>query len=626
MKRAGHPPPPPAGPSRQSGTRNHDYQDISPPYSAFQVENNGKEELNIPYAGKDLRRRSTDSLRPPHPDEQRQRRKLILIYIHGFQGNERSFKSFPAHVHNIVTAMLSDSHVVHSKIYPRYRSKKHITIARDDFSRWLRPHESDKTDIVLFGHSMGGLLSAEVALMPAPDGRSLNHRLLGTINFDVPFLGMHPGVIKAGLSSIFAPSPDSPKEAADEGQFYLNSPSPSDSNVSTSQGINPPQNANPLQTTDPNFNPRFDNDVILPMRKGWKNAWHFVNKHSNNLLKDTKQAIRAHVEFAGGMADYNSLRARYARIRSLEVPDEAVRRSVVNESFTPPRMRFVNYYTASTGRPKPPKEESKDQPSKTSSSATSPNNKMESSAEPNTAPQGHLDCENQTLKPESAITSRAQSVPASPRISLNEHTADGIIEKDVEELNLDASPVEPRRDTPIITSHEGSSSIGENARTPSKEERNAMEAAVPQSRGRSPVRASDASGQSPIASLSSPHPSTAGDNGFQIGQESPDLSRYTTATSITSEGKPDEGASKKPKKDRKFCALPPKDSLGNRDPVWVRVFMKDVDEVTAHCGLFVESCPAYPSLVSDVAERVQEWAQDAESERVARELDAQYEY
>lgn len=33
----------------------------------------------------------------PEPDEQNGRRTLLLIYIHGFMGDETSFRSFPAH-------------------------------------------------------------------------------------------------------------------------------------------------------------------------------------------------------------------------------------------------------------------------------------------------------------------------------------------------------------------------------------------------------------------------------------------------------------------------------------------------------------------------------------------------
>lgn len=52
-------------------------------------------------------------------------------------GAEDSFRSFPAHVHNLVADALADSHVVYSKIYPRYKSRRAMSAARDEFSEWL---------------------------------------------------------------------------------------------------------------------------------------------------------------------------------------------------------------------------------------------------------------------------------------------------------------------------------------------------------------------------------------------------------------------------------------------------------------------------------------------------------
>lgn len=51
-------------------------------------------------------------------------------------GNETSFQSFPAHVHNAVTVSLAETHDVHTKIYPKYKSRKHIEFARDAFAEW----------------------------------------------------------------------------------------------------------------------------------------------------------------------------------------------------------------------------------------------------------------------------------------------------------------------------------------------------------------------------------------------------------------------------------------------------------------------------------------------------------
>ena len=85
--------------------------------------------------GEDPRSSSMQSLRP-YAGEHDGQRTLLMIYIHGFLGDETSFQSFPAHVHTLLAATLADSHVIHTKIYPRYKSRKHISFARDELSQW----------------------------------------------------------------------------------------------------------------------------------------------------------------------------------------------------------------------------------------------------------------------------------------------------------------------------------------------------------------------------------------------------------------------------------------------------------------------------------------------------------
>lgn len=85
----------------------------------------------------------SSSMQSLHPVESRHdRRTLLLVYIHGFMGNETSFQSFPAHLHNLLAMTLAESHVVHTKIYPRYKSRRAIEFARDDFSKWQGPNDS----------------------------------------------------------------------------------------------------------------------------------------------------------------------------------------------------------------------------------------------------------------------------------------------------------------------------------------------------------------------------------------------------------------------------------------------------------------------------------------------------
>lgn len=362
-------PPPPLPPRATINSLLDHPPDAPPPYTEI-APTYHSQPLTNSWTAQDPRSSSTQSLVPhddPYTDDAGNRtdgkRTLLLVYIHGFMGNETSFQSFPAHVHNLVTVKLEGSHVVHTKIYPKYKSRKAIEFARDAFSEWLSPHEGPDTDVVLLGHSMGGLLSAEVALLGG-------HRILGTINFDTPFLGMHPGVIASGLGSLFRPAPDSPTlkstepragsqdvtgTSANEGiqsaasSSYFGSEAtgstlmPTESSSTTSI---PLSSALDLPTKDPNFDPPFVNDVRLPQRTGWSNAWHFLNKHSDDLRKATQSYVKSHLEFGGAMADYNGLKNRYGKIRALE------------DVRPPERTRFVNYYTASTGLPKKPKEPS----------------------------------------------------------------------------------------------------------------------------------------------------------------------------------------------------------------------------------------------------------------------------
>ena len=245
----------------------------------------------------------------------------------------------------------------------------------------LCPHESPNTDVILLGHSMGGILSAEVCLLAphrADDPRTFVHRILGTINFDVPFLGIHPGIIKAGLSSLFRSEKSPPRNASTaegNGSALLappshgaasprapsESPSASRPSLGTSSGAtsyfgtgsSASTSRSPLSTpvNDPNFNPRFDNDVVQPMRKGWDNTIHFVAKHYGGLTKAARSAVGAHLEFGGTMADYNGLRQRYRKLRPLEDVDDM--RETRHDEYRPPRrVRFMNFYTASSGRPK----------------------------------------------------------------------------------------------------------------------------------------------------------------------------------------------------------------------------------------------------------------------------------
>ena len=630
-------------------------------------------------------------------------------------GNETSFQSFPAHVHNLVTVKLEGSHVVHTKIYPKYKSRKAIEFARDAFSEWLSPHEGSNTDIVLLGHSMGGLLSAEVALLKG-------HRILGTINFDTPFLGMHPGVIASGLGSLFRPAPETPTPksveirpgsqgithtSTNEGvqtsasssyfgsEAQLSALGPAESNTIATT---PSSTALDLPTKDPNYDPPFVNDVRLPQRTAWSNAWHFLNKHSDDLRKATQSYVKSHLEFGGAMADYNGLKNRYGKIRALE------------DAEPPERTRFVNYYTASMGRPKKPKEpslhSSSSLPGQVDGDSPQVPLQMHGASSDRHSPDGspsipvrkrnHKDtigadsqdheeafhtCYDDIADDEDATSDASQVMdhlhPApvtddDREENINGHDKRATLEPSRSNSTSDSTnlagtlpiastSVPPSRAAPLLPPiptgpdepasfdpklypdkdtcklaekehirqvkaykqaiKDRDKAIADRRKFIEKREKNAAKEqdklvkAEEKERIRAEERVME-KGERERAKAARAEQKKSEKERLKVEKqraksENEKLKNATLAgkrSTAESNGndadaEPKEG---KPKRDRKFCMLPPKEN-GQIDPCWVRVFMPGVDEVGAHCGLFFVDGERYQWFVNNVAERIEDW-------------------
>lgn len=568
-------------------------------------------------------------------------------------------------------------------------------------------------------------MAGEIVLLPPnplPNAQAFRHRILGIINFDVPFLGMHPGVISAGLGSIFKLAPDKPGAALLTEGDGSDLTAPAMTSVGNEQEPSRPSRMNTLfaPPNDPNFNPAFQNDVVLPVREGWRNAWHFVNKHSEDLRQATKNLVRSHMEFGGAMADYSGLKTRYAKVRALEDENEAVRRRVLNRGRTisTPRVRFVNYYTASTGRPKKAKSQS-------------PSSRADSSRRNSLDVPGHNSAHDER---------QSRSRSRSPAVSIEEHHGDDIIkkenlvppdsedglqhisgepisdsesepetkadhlkevEKDKAKENTDASSSDSEFDSSFLKQSTTTSSIADTAAVdsilgphfhvqmpnlppiphapmepgaldltpyPDKEarkiaqkehdrkvkaykqaikdrdsaikDREKLEAKMRKNAAKEILKqrnaddkkrekSDKAKGKQRVidtpdtASIISPTTTNT------TTDPSPNLTRQTTSSQIDGQthlsktstkdiASPKEPKPEKPKKDHKFCMLPSKNNQGERDPAWVRVFMKDMDEVGAHCGLFFLG-ETYERLVGDVGADIEEWVKDDMTERMVRE-------
>jgi hypothetical protein len=537
---------------------------------------------------------------------------------------------------------------------------------------------------------MGGLLSAEAILLPPnppTTGRAFRHRFVGSVNFDVPFLGMHPGVISSGISSLFKSTPEPASKLGESNNGTPNASttaleSQESFDIMTIAGSSSQSSAPPI--SDPNFNPSFANDVNLPVRKGWQSTMHFLNKHSDGLRQATKQYVKSHIEFGGAMADYRGLHARYNKIRALEDYDEKTRMKEFRSSGKVPRERFVNYYTACTGRPNVKKEEKQKDNGKGRDGSTSPGQRA---LEVNEDDQegGRM-----SLSDSSTHSLRAQT--PSPRISVEEYRENEIIPQPLMEFpegelplsefeeadniapiehtttmetsnttgssSLDLSSVTSIEDASIklpvlpplppapteppaldlsdypdksvqdllkkehdrrIKAHKSAVKDHEAAVSDRKKlEDKLLKAArkeilkTRKKEAKAPADDNDdKAAKKPAADAGPAHPSTAA--------PAPPPRSPSPSPSAQSEHANPSPPEPKVVKEKHFCVLPPKNGAGRRDRLWVRVFMEDVDEVGAHCGLF-ENNPAYEALVGDVGTRIEEWVlEDATARLIAGE-------
>lgn len=538
---------------------------------------------------------------------------------------------------------------------------------------------------------MGGLLSAEVALLPSPlpsRAEGCNRRIIGTINFDCPFLGMHPGVVISGIGSIFRSAPETnttlAPDASEQNLGLKLLPTPSDctssslpgcssTNISQSQSLNDSlfsengasltpvksvdsgtlstqQNSLSLASpsSDPCYNPPFPNDIRLPIRTGWENVLHFMNKHSNDLTSAARSLVTSHLEFGGCLADYKGLRSRYTRIRALE--------NVGAQNKA--RLRFLNYYTASTGRPKKEKaaqgsrpqgqnyheellESGKDQGSQQSALSTSkPCSPLQTQlilveehrdkgknldapipedafAEDDNRLLSEMDEVDLTaLSSDSDIkyttigdslsfsnvnttSSAHHSFPPLPPPPECPPQFDPAAYTDKDIRNLAQKEYTRQNKTYIRALKDHEKAIQERRKLIEKKEemeRKEMEKSLKQVGKDKKLRDKEGPRPRNPSAARLPSPLNSGESSVLVG----------------SKGDADPVA-EKPLRDKKFCMLPPK--VNNQaDPCWVRVFMKGVDEVGAHCGLFVIG-EHYEWLVNDVGKRVQEWVQDSEARR-----------
>ncbi|KAI1436512.1 hypothetical protein GGR50DRAFT_225526 [Xylaria sp. CBS 124048] len=158
-------------------------------------------------------------------------RTLLLCFLHGFKGNDDTFRSFPADLEAQVAKQLPDDHV-ESVVYPKYETKGELGQCSVAFLAWLKervmdvrkarcevpwpPNDRD-VGVILVAHSMGGFVASDTLFL------ILNERLIasssesgnketekraqifpliqGVLTFDTPFNGLARSMFVYGAFS-----------------------------------------------------------------------------------------------------------------------------------------------------------------------------------------------------------------------------------------------------------------------------------------------------------------------------------------------------------------------------------------------------------------------------------------
>lgn len=461
---------------------------------------------------------------------------------------------------------------------------------------------------------------------------------------------------------------------------------------------------------DPNFDPPFFNDVQFVDRGWWKNVAHFAKKHYNDgLFSSTYQHLTSHLEFGSCLADYPGMNNRYNKIRKLEDVDELSQGGKSGRRVA--RVRFVNYYTVSTGIPKeqpaqPKRADTHLRPEATASRMSSragsgtstprisvsdysdeerpqtmqildpvPCADSEPEQDETTEPppskddskgktpasadveqtaidggsEGHQQAENagcagsqpstQDVDENDEFTNDLPAIPAAPdapevpdferytdkdarkqaekEFKRVQKTYDQAIKNREKALKERHKLVEKRRKR---AKKEADKRIKDEEKRLAKEQKDAAQKKAKEEKAAEADAVTgdagaDAGARAQVVTQAQAQALERQLTDLALHNPDPDLSSPPLSPETTHRAAADEemNSSSSSKKLRKFCMLPPK-ANGARDRCWVKVYMKDVDEVGAHCGLFFNG-PHYEKLVGDVGGLIVGWVQDDMSKR-----------
>eukprot|EP00833_Pecoramyces_ruminatium_P000208 jgi/Orpsp1_1/1174240/evm.model.c7180000049376.2 len=133
----------------------------------------------------------------------KEKKHLIIAYVHGFKGDENTFGDLPELLKKNFGAKNIE---INNEIFKPFETKGEFDIIVNRIIEWIY-EIADNKPIVLMGHSMGGILVADafrkISKGSIPKYRYSNHpNIIGVFGFDSPYFGLTNSVYGAGIKKV----------------------------------------------------------------------------------------------------------------------------------------------------------------------------------------------------------------------------------------------------------------------------------------------------------------------------------------------------------------------------------------------------------------------------------------
>lgn len=340
--------------------------------------------------------------------------------------------------------------------------------------------------------------------------------------------------------------------------------------------------------------------------------------------------IMSHLEFGGCLADYPGMSARYKKLRALEDVDEVRAKTEGHPDGAFARVRFVNYYTLCNGRPKQPKLAPDDAEVADRSVLPADDSPTVDPASVEVALED-LDINAEESLPEDEIPTddKENEPPALEMLEPEPMLEDDVPPPDVvkvkspepEQATLAPIPNPPEPptlpDLSQITDKDMKKQAEKEARRLQRGYEQAQKDHEKAIREREKlldkIKKRDA--------RASQKAEKAAKKELELEEKASQKEAAAQAKAAKKEQEEQDKMARKaaekdkPPKLRKFCVLPSKVD-GVRDSTWVDIYIADMDEVGAHCGLFLPG-PHYEPLIAQVGDLVTRWVHDDMSTKTA---------